>query len=225
MDSKERFGDNLKNDPTNKILNYYLENPIEYSFNNKGFRTPDDFNLFDEGDVFLGCSFTMGIGLHIKDIWSYKLNQTLGGKFWNLSLGGSSIMTQFRLFYGFHDELKIRNVFHFAPILPRYEFFIDGKPTVISTHDEKHGNFFKNYLIDNEQLYLSYVAHTNAIKNLTNKIGGNYYHLGYFPDKYEKQARDLAHPSEPFHNVVYDTFLDKIKNKDHSIEYQLNEII
>jgi hypothetical protein len=225
MDSKERFNDNLKKDPTNKILNYYLDNPIEYSFNNQGFRTPDDFNSSEEGNVFLGCSFTMGIGLHLEDTWSYKLNQTLGGKFWNLSLGGSSIMTQFRVLYGFHDELKIKNVFHFAPILPRYEFFIDGTPRIISIHDKEHEEFYSNYLIDNEQLNLLYVTYTNAIKNITNKLGCNYYHLGYFPDRYDKHARDLAHPSGEFHNLIYNTFLGKIKNEDYNIEYQFNETI
>lgn len=225
MDTKERFYDNLKNDPSNETLNYYLNNPIEYQFNNNGFRTADDFNINEEGNVYLGCSFTMGIGLHLEDTWAYKLNQTIGGKFWNLSLGGSSIMSQFRILYGFHEELKIKNIFHFAPILPRYEFFIDGKPRIISIHDKEHEELYSKYLIDNEQLNLLYITYVNSIKNLANKIECNYYHLGYFPDRYDKLARDLAHPSKKFHDTLYDVFLNKIRNKDYSIEYQFNETI
>lgn len=225
MDSKERFDNNLKNDPTNKILNYYLDNPIEYGFNNQGFRTPDDFNSYNEGNVFLGCSFTMGIGLHLKDTWSYKLNQTIGGKFWNLSLGGSSIMTQYRVLYGFHKELKIKNIFHFAPILPRYEFFIDGQPKIVSIHDKEHEEFYSNYLIDDEQLNLLYITYTNAIKNISNELGCNYYHLGHFPDRYDKHARDLAHPSSKFHDMIYNIFLKKMENKDYSFNYQFNNTI
>lgn len=225
MDSKERFNDNLKKDPTNEVLNYYLNNPIYYNFNNQGFRTPDDFNQNDEGNVYLGCSFTMGIGSHLEDTWSYKLNQVIGGKFWNLSLGGSSIMTQFRILYSFHKDLKIKNVFHFAPILPRYEFFIDGKPTIVSVHDKKHEDMYSNYLIDNEQLYLLYVTHINAIKNITNKLGVNYYHLGHFPNKVDNGARDLSHPSGEYYNLIRDVFLDKIKNDDYGYDYQFNKII
>ena len=40
---------------------------IEYKLNNEGFRTPDDFNSMDEGNIFLGCSHTFGVGLPIEN--------------------------------------------------------------------------------------------------------------------------------------------------------------
>ena len=105
-DSKELFEKNCKKYPNNKSLKYYKENPIEYSFNNYGFRTPDDFNDKDDGNVFLGCSDTMGVGNHLENTWPYKVNKEVGGKFWNLSQAGSGIQTDFRLLYGFKDYLK-----------------------------------------------------------------------------------------------------------------------
>jgi hypothetical protein len=88
MDTKKLWRDNSRKYPNDKTTQYYTENPIEYKFNNYGFRTPDDFND-DEGNIFLGCSHTIGIGHHLENTWSYKLNQSLGGKFWNLSQGGN----------------------------------------------------------------------------------------------------------------------------------------
>ena len=84
-DFKELFEKNYKKYPNDESLKYYQENPIEYISNNYGFRTTDDFNDTDEGNVFLGCSFTFGLGLHLEDTWAYKVNKTIGGKFWNLS--------------------------------------------------------------------------------------------------------------------------------------------
>ena len=75
------------NNFNNFSIKYYIENPIKYKLNNFGFRTPDDFNSEDEGNVFLGCSHTFGIGHHLENVWSYKLNQIIGGKFWNLGIG------------------------------------------------------------------------------------------------------------------------------------------
>ena len=91
MDDKELFEKNCKKYSDNKSLKYYKENPIEYSFNNYGFRTPDDFNDINEGNVFLGCSDTMGVGHLLENTWPYKVNKEVGGKFWNLSQGGSGI--------------------------------------------------------------------------------------------------------------------------------------
>ena len=132
MDDKELFVKNCKEYPNSKSLKYYKENPIEYSFNNYGFRTPDEFNSIDEGNVFIGDSHTMGNALHLENIWSYKLNKDLGGKFWNLSQGGSGIQSSYRLLGGFKDRLKIKNIYHLALHHPRFEFIYEGNVVKLS---------------------------------------------------------------------------------------------
>ena len=107
MDTTKLWRDNSRKYPNDKTTQYYTENPIEYKFNNYGFRTPDDFN-YDDGNVFLGCSHKIGIGHHLENTWSYKLNKFMGGKFWNLSQGGSGVDTAFRLLYGFQNHLNIK---------------------------------------------------------------------------------------------------------------------
>ena len=127
-DSLEQWEKTLKKYPDNPSVQYYLNNPIEYKLNNRGFRTPDNFNSKDIGNVFLGCSHTFGIGHHLENTWSYKLNNIIGGKFWNLSVGGTGVTSHFRLLLGYYKELNIKNIFHFAPKYPRYEFIENGRP-------------------------------------------------------------------------------------------------
>ena len=203
-DKQELFVENFEKYPNNKSLKYYKENPIEYSFNNYGFRTPDDFNDVDEGNIFLGCSHTMGIGHLLENTWPYKVNKKIGGKFWNLSQAGSGIQTAFRLLYGFKDYLKVKNIFHLALHYPRFEFIQDDtviklaswmiddriqsdtEPTILEYWDngeEKRTevNSFKEFCVN----ILGNFSHANftnesyiyALKGLAKEIGCNYYYL------------------------------------------------
>ena len=188
-DSVNIWNENLKshNDNFNKYnfikysIEYYIQNPIKYKLNNYGFRTMDDFNSEDVGNVFLGCSHTFGVGHHLENIWSYKLNQIIGGKFWNLSVGGTGVATHFRLLLGFYKELKIKNIFHFAPKYPRYEFIENGTPQnyVINDYnklwDLKFGNLLNDCLLTDEQCEFNWISYTYAIKGLAKEIGCNYY--------------------------------------------------
>ena len=76
-DTETLFKQNLEKYPDSVHLQNYLKNPITYSYNNYGFRTRDDFNLNEEGNVFLGCSHTFGIGHHLEDTWVYKLSEKI----------------------------------------------------------------------------------------------------------------------------------------------------
>ena len=134
MDTQELWDKNSKKYLNDETTKYYQKNPIEYFFNNCGFRTPDDFNDKDEGNVFLGDSNTFGIGHHLENTWSCKLNKELDGKFWNLSQGGSGIQAAYRLLGGFKDMLKIKNIYHLALPHPRFEFIYEGNVVKLSPY-------------------------------------------------------------------------------------------
>ena len=221
MDTKEAWEKNSK-DVDNPTIKYYRENPIEYKFNNCGFRTPDDFNDIDQGNIFLGCSHTVGIGHHLENTWSYKLNEHIGGKFWNLGQGGSGVNTAFRLLYGFKDYLKGKTIFHFGPYYHayRYEFIIDSKPiqTNILYNDGKYAKKFlgdmlvEQSLVNDEVAHLDYRKNIYAIKSLAKEIGIDYHILGdeIFDDLIEDNsilARDLTHFSISKQNHIYKSFL------------------
>jgi hypothetical protein len=219
-DTKERFKKFLQEENQKKQnLQYYLENPIEYKLNNFGFRTPDDFNSNDEGNLFIGCSHTIGIGLHLENVWSYKLNQIIGGKFWNLGIAGTGVQTHFRLLLGFCKELKIKNIFHYAPRYPRYEFIVNGLQKhflmneYINTNEweKQFGSICRESLINDDQIDMTYNSYIYAIKGLANELGINYYVTDYEPKYTETdnslKARDIFHFSIKQHHQILNEFL------------------
>jgi hypothetical protein len=220
-DDDKPFFKLIKNHPDNKSLKYYIENPIKYKFNNYGFRTPDDFNSTDEGNIFLGDSHTFGIGHHLENVWSYKLNNLIGGKFWNISVPGTGIMTSYRLLKGFIKEMNVKNIFHYAPKYGRYEFFIDGIPTniIINTYnhswDKLFGEFIEKSLIDDVQIDFTYDSYCDAIRGVAAEMGVNYYYLDWKPtvDEYTTcdgslQARDIFHFSTKLQHKIFLKFLE-----------------
>jgi hypothetical protein len=218
-DSEWVFNNNLKEEPNNLSLKYYQDNPITYKLNNCGFRTPDDFNSEDWGNVFVGCSHTFGVGHHLENVWSYKLNQLIGGKFWNLGIGGTGVISQFRVLLGYYKELKIKNIFHYAPKYPRYEFIENGTPQyyIVSNYNEnwlpKFGTLMSESLLTEEQVEFNWLSYTYAIKGLAKEIGCNYYlvegELGLHSHAdCSLQARDLFHDTTLYQHNIYKKFVN-----------------
>ena len=233
MDSKELFENNLNKNPSDESLNYYLQNPIEYKLNNYGFRTPDDFNSEEEGNVFLGCSHTFGIGHHLENVWSYKVNKHVGGKFWNLGIGGTGVMSHYRLLKKLYKKLKIKNIFHYAPLNCRYEFFFNDNPVSFSPGDITEegkiiinknppinmGDFLMDSLINKSQFESTYETHIDAIKWLSHEIGCDYYlvsRCNFLGDKKSLMARDLQHNSVIQETELSQDFI-KMYNKKNGI--------
>ena len=79
-DSKWSFEENLRKKPKDTCLLHYKANPIEYKFNNFGFRSNIDFVPGVEGNVYLGCSHTFGTGHYQENSWPGVLNEKLDGE-------------------------------------------------------------------------------------------------------------------------------------------------
>tara|TARA_B100000424_G_scaffold122161_1_gene92478 strand:+ start:3555 stop:4331 length:777 start_codon:yes stop_codon:yes gene_type:complete len=232
-DSLDLFEKNY-NQHNNESLIYYKENPIKYRFNNYGFRSHDDFDDINEGNIFLGCSHTLGVGHHLENTWAYKLNKDIGGKFWNLSQGGSGIQTAFRLLYGFKDYLKIKNIFHLSIFHPRYEYlqedrviklanwqidddirFNNEETTLTYWDDGKEKttqiNSFKEFYVNilGNPIHLNFTneSYIYAIKGLSKEIGCNYYNISSLGEKDDTlEARDLIHSTTGQQNFIYEKF-------------------
>jgi len=226
--------------PNSKSTKHYQDNPIEYKFNNNGFRTPDDFNSEDEGNIFLGCSHTLGQSHHLENTWSYKLSKEIGGKFWNLSQGGGGIQTDFRLLYHYIKELKVNNVFHYYCCRSRFEYITkDGliqlNPWSIHEKEEYQGLFYTDILSDDNSVYLHHLAYFNAIQGLLEKFGVNYYLItkglfGENDNNYKRRetrndgtltARDgidgtNGHYTVGMQDKIYKEFYNKFKRKDYT---------
>lgn len=187
-DSEEDF-EKLTKKLDLSTYNYYLKNPIKYKFNNYGFRTNDDFVSDKEGNVFLGCSHTAGVGLHFDDTWVSGVNEEVGGLCFNLGVPAAAPSTMFRLLFHYKNKLKIKNVFHFSLTANRYEFINDitDQDKLFdyfgaylcdiedNNKDFPHDNFIMNSFLLDEQNVINQIIVFNAIKSLCNDIGVNYY--------------------------------------------------
>jgi len=178
-----------------KTREYFEENPLKYKINKDGFRNIDGspFVKGSEVNIFLGCSDTFGIGMHIEDTWSYKLNKNHEGEYWNLGIPGTGVETQFRMLYHLVTkfDVKINNVFHWLPFRNRHEFLISETPWndkpefVISVPREEDAIFkqlpdqVKEHLMSDSTAALKNISYTSAIDKLVSDRGGNYLVLNH----------------------------------------------
>ena len=132
--------------------NPYTENDITYKLNEYGFRS-DRFDYSDHRMVFLGCSFTEGIGLPLEETFSYliytQIKKMIGKEFpyWNLGLGGCGLDSIIRCYYYFYKKLKPQVAIAFFPSY-RLEFFTHAWHSALLKHDP-YKIFSKNpFLLD-----------------------------------------------------------------------------
>ena len=238
-DSKEFFDERLNENPNDKNLLWYKDNPIKYQINKDGFRLPYELTK-EEGNVYLGCSFTFGVGLHYDKTWAHLLHEKIGeGKYWNLGAGGAGFQTVFRILYNNYSRIKIKNVFLHLPFPLRYEAFDEASKTwypITPISKSKWGHpirhradnlldfsnsesWSKTYM--NELNNFNYVQ-TNllAISYLCDKVNAPLYYVGEFErdykldENYPTKARDL-HPTPTYHKKLSEHFLNLYNSKAH----------
>lgn len=236
-DSKENFYNNINQHSESLHLKNYLKNPINYNLNDYGFRTNDSFDSSDIGNIFLGCSHTFGIGHYLENVWSYKLSQEIGDRFFNISEPGSGVMTQYRYLVYFINKLKVKNVFHYLPDEDwyRYEYIKENGAFGRILYDDLPPKVIDN-LFDEKQVHLINYIYIDAIRQLLNSKGINYYlytksyanvenmnpyHETWIP------ARDLIHYYVEEQNELYKIFKFKYQHKlvdNFDNDFLINEI-
>jgi len=119
MDTEDLYYENLSKNY--ELLRYHnwLDKKINYTFNSEGFRC-EDFNE-EPSIVFLGCSYTVGIGLPIEYTWAHMVSEKLKLKCYNLGIGCSSCDTAFRLGYHYINKIKPKMVIFLRPSPNRME--------------------------------------------------------------------------------------------------------
>lgn len=201
---------------------YWKDKNIEYRYNDLGFRSDIDFKNLERGSVFLGCSFTEGVGLPIESTWGYKVADALGTPFINLGIAGKGVDTAYRNLIAASKKFKIDNIFLFIPPLYRQEFLVEDNEWFTSyikgwktnkyiyntahggilNHwsegkvEEQHKDFFNSFLFGSNKQAITYSFKVvQAIQSVADSIGTNLYCLGYeqFNSKKEQNiAKDIS---------------------------------
>lgn len=125
----------------------YGPDDIEYKNNNRGFRSDDftDWQKHDYRIVYVGCSFTEGIGLPIDHVWSKihkgMIEKKIGKEipYWSLAVGGTGTDQIVRNLFVEGELLRPQIVLAYIPYLERRERWHDDRWIVSSrfTKDDK----------------------------------------------------------------------------------------
>jgi len=198
-DTKKLYEKNLKRTYSRIELERlgWIDKTITYSFNSHGFRS-EEFD-FDEREsiLFLGCSYTVGIGLPNENTWPYIVSKNLKLKCYNLGVGGCSLDTMYRLGKYWIPKFKSKLVIIMEPPGPRYETFCDAfynrsNDTTDKYAKERTGRL--RYAIPyNHEIHLDKTY--SAIENICNKTDKKFigFKRGIWSSSLDR-ARDLLHP-------------------------------
>ena len=184
----------------------WIDAAFTYKFNSLGFRCAD-FNL-DPAIMFLGCSFTVGVGLPLATIWPEIVAKSMNLRCVNLGQGGGAPDTAFRLASGYIGRVNPKIVVYMQP--PDYRF------ELVSDHGVKHYNvfvksdsdnqIFKAWAIDGNNNQLNREKNSLAIQMLCNhrRIKFMQFDSTELRGLSTSLARDLAHPGVENHKKMAD---------------------
>jgi hypothetical protein len=220
MDTEELYKFNLKNRYNELESNGWIDNPVTYRFNSDGFRC-GEFSQ-DTGILFLGCSFTQGIGVHVEQVWPELVSQQLNMQCFNLGQGGSSADTAFRLCQGWIDKILPKIIVFALPPDNRIELIVNGHARDVSpvwSWCDHYSNYLKDWITDDDNANLNQLKNKLAIKMLCGDRGIKYVEIDphaissrmrgrTFPMDF---GRDLMHPGPIYHSNVAKIVLSLIE--------------
>ena len=208
MDTKELYEKNIKENYNLLKIHNWIDNSFTYKFNSHGFRC-NEFTS-DPTIMFLGCSYTLGIGLPIETIWPEIVAKQLNLHCANLGIASGSADTAFRLCHGWIDIINPKILIFMLPAnISRIEFvtteFVENDNLAWadqSTNEHRH-IFLKEWSgIDDSNSIFNSLKNTLAIKHLCNIRNIKYIEISAFTLNDIPSvsfmpfdlARDLAHP-------------------------------
>lgn len=124
-DNKENYKSILFEEPN------YTQSEIIYDFTSDDYRCDKFSDISEFPILFMGCSFTEGVGLLSNEVWSYHLHKkivTLTNKFipyWSIAKSGTSIDYSARCFYEYGMHLKPKYAFYLMSGISRREYQLD----------------------------------------------------------------------------------------------------
>ena len=218
-DSEENFKTNCsikENYKKLKDLGWLEANVLTYKYNSHGFRD-DEFDQQAAG-IALGCSHTLGTGIHVEHTWSRQLQKLLSTKIWNLGVGGAALDTCYRLLEYWIEHLNVKFVVCAVPGISRYEIFANNNWSTILPSELSWYNML--WLADYQKNYLSYDQNGefNRRKNLqAMQYICDQHAVPFYYDLLEDfgdgtWARDLLHCGTSANEKLANKFLQTIRS-------------
>jgi hypothetical protein len=167
---------------------------IEYKFNQQCFRTDE----FDQSPrvMILGCSFTIGIGLHLHQTWPSRFSKLTGQPIWNLATGSASVDTCYRVLKHYLPHLNVTTVIMCDPGDDRFELWINqnGQESVKSVLNPSQRNteYCRDWFSSNTNAKIQHEKNLEAMHGICAKSGVRFlhFHRGDASKKYYGQAPD-----------------------------------
>lgn len=196
-----------------------LPGAISYNINRHGFRSAE-FGFSKNNFIALGCSFTIGIGLPLKDIWPTLIGNATGLTTCNLGWGGNSADTCYRLAEYWVKALMPKLVVFLAPPPARIELALDDvnypykvfMPANETDSNIKHDSFLKNWFLQNENAEINNRKNKLAIQSLCDNLKIKFlcYDVFDFMSRSREEvkfARDYMHAGPPAHQNLTNQIL------------------
>lgn len=202
-DTKKLFAENLKNRKHELSKNGWLDKKISYEFDKFGFRK--NLNKQDKKDLlFLGCSFTFGIGIDYQSSFTNLVCDQLKMNNVNWALPGGSNDSAFTLLNEYLEISTPTMVILVSPSAYRFELFsiknnlywshsfgsncLRGEPSLFEHVDAPLHFFNERYLNQNK------IKNQLAIENICQKNNIKFYMIDVEEFPIFDYGRDLLHP-------------------------------
>lgn len=140
-DNEELYKENLIKNRKLMEENDWVGTRIEYTLNKSGYRCKE-FDIQSNNIMFLGCSFTFGLGLKEEQRWSTIVSNKLKLREVNFGFPGGSNDYCFRMLVKWFNIIKPKLVVMLSPPNRRYEYIDYIGPS-------KHGSEHRGEIITN----------------------------------------------------------------------------
>lgn len=212
-DNEEQFKINQAQYSLKLSRNGYSDpDTVEYHFNSHGFRS-DEFSE-KTGALFLGCSFTMGMGVQYNRIWPKLVANDLGVECYNLGTGGASMDTAFRYIESYIESLDICAVFLLEPAENRIELLQEGHEVQLGpwiTESSDYHAYYSLWFGNEENFRLNTLKNRMAIGAICNEHRVPLVRATTFENPKLDFGRDLLHRGPKSHRAFANIMLDKLR--------------
>jgi len=199
--------------PENSEGKNYSVDDVSYRYNSHGFRCDEFTDSADVPVLFLGCSFTEGIGLPLQHCWPYFILDRIGhlpeniGKdipFFSLALGGSGTDTEADALIQNIDLIKPKYIIYLLSSYYRRQFCLESTfltpwlpNTTINYYPLYKDSLNRLYSVENYAMYESY----RSLKLID--LAVEKYNTKVFLFEMEPPTPELRFTSDMFSNITF----------------------